>query len=453
MYKTHVYLKNSIKNLKSRVDRSPYSIQFAKVWHWGKLISITSAAQTVVQIVGFISGLIVIRLLPVEEYAFYTIANTILGTMLILADGGIATGVTSIYGKVYNSKREAGTTIITGLILRKKFAIISCLVGLPILIFLLNHQNASWLSIGLLVLAIIPAFYSSLSAKLFEIPLLLNAEVLPLQKNQLKVNASRLFLLFITIFIFPMAFLAILAGGIPQIWGNFNLKKLTRDHLNWNAQADPEIKRKILVFVRKILPGSIYYCFSGQITLWLISIFGSTETIAQVGALGRLAMILTILAAVFNTLAIPGFVKLENKRRNLFLKYSMILMALVFCCAGILLLFMIFPSQALWLLGDGYASLEFELVLFIASSCFELLVGVSFALNSNRGWLINPYLNMALGLSSIVIGVLIFDISSLLGILSFKLFTSVIAFLYFLGYGLYKIFKIKNISTIQSNDI
>ncbi|MCM4160816.1 polysaccharide biosynthesis protein [Antarcticibacterium flavum] len=449
MYNTNSYLINSIKGIKNHLEKLPYWAKLNWLWHWGKLISITGAGQTIVQIVGFVSGILIIRLLPVEEYAFYTLGNTILGTMVILADGGIATGVTSIYGRVWETKNEAGRVVISGLELRKKFALLSLLVGIPILFYLLIHHNASWHLAMLMILSLIPAFFSSLSSTIYQIPLLFHQEVIPLQKNQLKVNVGRLILLFATVLIFPWAFVAILAGGIPQIWGNLNLKKISINYLDWGAQADPEIKKKILVFVKRILPGSIYYCFSGQITLWLISIFGSTENIAQLGALGRLAMILTIIAAVFNTLAIPGFVKLKNERWNLFVKYSLILMTLMLACVGILLFFTLFQSQALWILGDGYSGLEYELVLFIASSCIELLVGISFALNSNRGWLINPYLNIVVGLLSIVVGVLIFDISSLRGILYFKLFTAVIAFLYFVGYGFSKISRIDKVSIIQ----
>ena len=65
-------------------------LNLSSILNWSKLISITASAQLIVQAVGFLSGILIIRLLPVQEYAYYTLANTMLGTMTILADGGIS---------------------------------------------------------------------------------------------------------------------------------------------------------------------------------------------------------------------------------------------------------------------------------------------------------------------------------------------------------------------------
>ena len=59
---------------------------------------------------------------------------------------------------------------------------------------------------------------------------------------------------------------------------------------------------------------SIYFCFSGQITIWLISIFGNTTSIAEVGALGRLAMRLNIFTVRFSIIVIPWYAKLVEKK-------------------------------------------------------------------------------------------------------------------------------------------
>ncbi|MBZ9731298.1 polysaccharide biosynthesis protein [Salegentibacter sp. JZCK2] len=416
----------------------------SKIIQWSKLISITAGAQLLIQALGFISGILIIRLLPVEEYAFYTLGNTILGTMVVLADGGIATGVTAIYGRVWKTKKEAGRVVISGLELRKKFAVISLIVGIPVLFFLLRHHNASWLLATLMVLSLIPAFLSSLSATIYEIPLLFHQEIVPLQKNHLKVNVGRLILLFATVFIFPWAFMAILAGGIAQFAGNLGLKKLAGKRINWAQDPDPLMKKEMLGFVKKLMPGAIYYCVSGQITVWLISVFGATNTIAEIGALGRLAMILTIVSSVFHTVITPRFIKLKNKKNQLLKKYLMIILALIFLSIGILLLFWIFSTQALEILGSTYEGLERELVLFLGASCLELIVGICFVLNSNKGWLVNPYINILVGISSISMGIVLFDISTLNGILLFKLFSAFVIFLFYVIFGISSILKLPN---------
>src|SRR5438045_2535474 len=61
-----------MRTLVQKINSHPVS---AKAFEWGKLISITGAAQIIVQLTGLISGIIVIRLLPTQEYALYTLAN------------------------------------------------------------------------------------------------------------------------------------------------------------------------------------------------------------------------------------------------------------------------------------------------------------------------------------------------------------------------------------------
>jgi hypothetical protein len=87
------------------------------------------------------------------------------------------------------------------------------------------HNVAGWLTSFLITISLIPAFFAALSDSLLEIPLKLHQNILPLQKNQVYVGIGRLLLVGSTIFIFPFAYIAILASGIPRIYGNLNLRK------------------------------------------------------------------------------------------------------------------------------------------------------------------------------------------------------------------------------------
>src|ERR1700712_1501298 len=120
-----------------------YSPKFKKSIEWVKLIAMTGIAQAVVQGLGLISGIFIIRLLPITEYAFYTLTNTTLGSLTVLADGGISVAVMSQGGKYWLDKEKLGVVVSTGLDLRKKFGIVSLLIAIPILFYLLRHHHAS----------------------------------------------------------------------------------------------------------------------------------------------------------------------------------------------------------------------------------------------------------------------------------------------------------------------
>lgn len=426
----------------NRIKEHP---QYDKVLQWGKLISITGSAQIIVQGVGFVSGLLIIHLLPVHEYALYTLSNTMLGTMTLLADGGIGTGVLSQGGKVWQNKEKLGVILATGLNLRRKFAIGSLLFAIPLLIYLLLRNGASWLAAILIVTSLIPAFFAALSDSLLEIFPKLHQDILPLQKNQIMVGFGRLILTGLTIFIFPWTFVAILAGGIPRIYGNIKLRKIAENFVDNNQTTDPVIEKEILSVVKRVLPGAIYYCLSGQITVWLISIFGNATTVAQVGALGRVSVLLGLFATLFSTLLVPRFARQKNEYKVLLNQFILNVLILLIICLFLVLGVSFFSSQFLWILGNNYRGLDAALVLNVIGSCLGLITGLLFSLSSSRGWLINPYIYILTNLLCIIIGIFTFDISSLIGVLRFNIFISVVQAVIYAFYTLLKIYKLRSI--------
>lgn len=410
---------------------------------WGKLISITGSAQIIVQAVGFASGILIIRLLPIQEYAFYTLANTMLGTMMVLADGGITIGVMAKGGKEWQDKKKMGVVLATGLDLRRKFAIVSLIVSVPILFYLLVHNGASWLTSVLIALALIPAFYAALSDSLLEIVPKLHQAILPLQKNQVGVGLARLLLTALTIFVFPWAFIAILAAGLPRIFGNVYLRKISYNYADKNQNPSKEIRKEILAIVKRIMPTSIYYCVSGQITIWLISFFGNTTSIAQLGALGRLSAILSVFGAIVATLVIPRFAKLALDKNLLLKRFAQIMGVLTFSFISIIFVVYLFPAPILWLLGDAYKGLPFELFLSVLSSCIALLAGICFQLYSSRGWAMPPAILIIVNILAIIIFARLLDLSSLKGALFFNIALELVALFQTIVFCTYNIILVK----------
>lgn len=412
-----------------------------KIIEWIRLISITGGTQAIVQAISLVSGILVIRLLPTQEYAMYTLANTMLGTMVLLADGGITSGVTAQGGKVWQDRVRLGIVFSTGLNLRRKFALGSLIIAVPLLLYLLRHHGASWLMSLLIVLALIPAFISTLSSQLLSIIPKLHQDIAPLQKIQVGVNIGRLIILGFTIFIFPWASVAILAAGLPQIWGNTGLTKISAKYAELDQKPDPTIQNEIGSFVKRLLPGVIYYCISGQITIWLISIFGSTTAVAQVGALGRLAMILSIFTVLFSTLITPRFARMPVISRILLTRYLQIQIGFFCLSISIIATVWLFSNEVLWILGKEYSHLRTEVVLNIIGSCLGLIAGSSFSLYISRGWSINPIVSISLEVIAVLCGVAFIDISSLKGILLLNIF---IASTQIIKHNLFALLKIKN---------
>ncbi len=357
---------------------------------WLKLLVITSGGQVAVQAVTFVCGLAVIRLISVEEYAFYTLATTMLGAMGVIADGGVSSGVMLQAGKVWRDKEKLAGVISTGIYLRRKLAIASMALGFPLLALLLLRNGASWgVSVGICI-ALIPVLMATLSSPILDAPLRLHRNVWPLQSINTSAGLLRLGGMLCALSVWPMAAAALLVNGASSIFANWRLRRAASPYLRKGVPVDPEVKAQILALMRRIMPNTIYYSFSSQLTIWLVSVFGSVVAVAQVGALSRIGLALAVAKTVVMTLLFPRFTQLAPSsplvaRRFLQLQGCLWLLSLAVFAAVFVL-----ADPILWLLGPEYAGLKNELLLMTGSSLAGLAAFTSEKLSQSRGWVISP---------------------------------------------------------------
>ncbi|MDQ1085600.1 polysaccharide biosynthesis protein [Siphonobacter sp. SORGH_AS_1065] len=420
-----------------------YSIQ-----RWIELVRLatyTGLAQGSIQVLSLLSGILVIRLLPTQEYAVYTLANTMLGTMTVLADGGISAGVMAQGAAHWNNPRKLGQVIQTGVGLKNKLAFLSLMVAVPVLVGLLRHHQVSWIISVLIVISLIPAFIATLTNSLLQVAPKLHQDVVMLQKNQVQGNIARLGLTVVGVYSFAWAWVAILAAGISQLWANRDLKKRTYAYVDWSQDQDADVKRFILSFIGRILPGALYYCVSGQLVVWLASFYNTTEAVAQVGALGRLTTVLGLFVMVANTLLVPRFARLPAQASLLLKRYLQT--HALFLGLGVIVCVLVglFPNQVLYILGRQYAGLGNELLLNTIGTCLGVLAGISFSLCTSRGWALAAYISIPVNVISILAGLLFIKVDSLAGNLTFYLAITVVQVLMNAGYGLFKIINIPSV--------
>ena len=438
--------------MKGLIQRIVRHANFSKVLNWGKLITITGGAQVLVQGTGFISGILTIRLLSTQEYAYFTLANTMLGTMVMLADSGISNGVMAESGKVWQEKSKLANVLATGLSLRRQFGIISLLVTLPVLGYLLLSHGASWLITLLILLALIPAFFAALSDSLLEIVPKLHQTIQPLQRNQIEVSLGRVALNTALLFFMPYTVIALLANGIPRMYGNLKLKRLSALYTTGYGRPDIEVQEKIIKGVKRTLPIVLYHCISGQLSIWLISLFGATEGISQIGALGRLSMLFGLFTTIFSTLVVPRFSRMAESRKSLMQYFLAIQLSVLTVSITLLGLVKLFSAQILWVLGDKYSGLNYELFLIALINCIGLLGAVCSQLVLSRGWFLKPYFLIGLNFISTVTSFVFFDMHSLVDVLRFTLTISILAYFMDLIYGIISINKIEyKAQTLQVN--
>lgn len=410
-----------------------------------KKVGITGIAQVVIQFIGFVSGILIIRNLSIQEYALYTLSNTLLGTMTILADGGISMGVMSEGGKVWKSRQLLGEVLATGIAMRRKFAIYSLVVMVPSSVYLLMNNGASWMMSILISISIIPTFYMSLTGSIYEIAPKLHQDIIRLQKIQIWLNIGRLGLLSLSIFIFPWAFLALFSAGLPQIWSNAKLKKLGNKYANLSQNVSKEIEGRIYNVVKRILPGSIYYSVSGQLVVWILSLLGSNLIIAQVGALGRLSILINLVNIVFMIIIVPRFSR-SSEDRMVLLKKSIVIILLFLVVLMILnSSIYILKDHILGLLGEEYSELSNELVLSFIAGSVATTAGLIYSLYTSRGWMISPIIYIPINLLSFLFFALSLDLSNAENAIKINIYTAGVQCIMNFAFLYHKINECKNV--------
>jgi hypothetical protein len=146
----------------------------------------------------------------------------------------------------------------------------------------------------------------------------------------------------------------------------------------------PSSEKRTAIFQLTLpaIPSVIYYALGGQISVFLITIFGRTVAVASVGALSRLGQIFALVQPINGILVEPYFARLP--RKQLKSHYLMAVISAGLCGAGVVGLARAYPGLFLWVLGPKYAGLRAEVVLVIVSGAIGLFSGVIAAINGSR---------------------------------------------------------------------
>lgn len=374
--------------------------------------------QLLIQGLGFVSALLIIRFLPADQYAIYTLATSFLLTALGLADGGVVTGVMSEGGKVWSDRKALANVVATGQAIRKMFAPWAALACIPAMLWVLRRHGADWGDCLLITSVVTIAFLSSLTSSIFVVPLQLRQELGLLQRVQLSAALMRTGLVAAGVVSVALAASALAANAVTEAWTSFRLRRIASRPGEPTGTPDGEARRAILRVVGYTLPGVIYYGVSGQLTIWLLSIFGTTEGIAQVGALGRLGAALGLFSSLLSIVVVPRFARLPNERSLLLRRYWEVFFAVVGLTGLVYFVVWRFPETTLSLLGPKYKGLHSEALLMALSCCLGLIAGAMSGLAASRAMLLRPAVGIPIGLAANVFAIAVSDVSTVMGVLT-----------------------------------
>ena len=389
-----------------------------------RIIGNLAIVQGVVQILSFLSGILIIRSLSQQEYAYFTIANTMQGTLNLLADIGISAGVISIGGRVWQDQRRFGQLINTGLQLRKKLALAASVFVVPVLYVLLARNGAHFayrlLLTGLVLAGLLPQLANGI---LTVIPRL-RSDVGRIQVIDFTAAVLRLLGL-IALLWFLNAAVAIAVATAAFAVQYLMLRGYAASVVDLHAAADEQDRQVITRFIRKLAPNALFYSVQGQITVFLISVFAQqASSVAEVGALGRLAMIFAVLSNLITNVFIPAFARCHEAGK-LHLLYLGVIGGVSAFGALVIGAAALFPEQFLFVLGNRYAHLQDELLLMVSGAVLASIAGAMWGLNSAKGWISGSWMYIPATLVTQIALIPFVDFAQVSSVLFFNLISAI----------------------------
>lgn len=390
-----------------------------KIQYWIKTLSKFISIQLIVQALNLGSGILIIRTLSKQEYAYFTLANAMQATMNTLADSGIGSALSAIGGRVWQDPYRFGQLINTAMYLRRYLAVIATLVVTPILFWMLLQNGASIGYTLLLISAILIELYFYLNIGVLIVVPRLYSKIDKLQQLSLLSSGSRFLFLIGGSLIFLNALVGAFSSTVASGLENLMLWFSVKDTIDVKSEINKEYKIEILKIVKTQAPNTIFYCIQGQVTIWLITVFGNTANIAEVGALGRLAVIFSLITSIMTNIVLPSFSRTQSYE-ILIRKYKQIIFSYVFLSLIILLLSMFFPKQLLLILGKNYSSLEKELFFFAMAAVTNAITSILWSINASKGWTEEAWLFIPTIIITQIILLLFLDVSNIIGISIFS---------------------------------
>lgn len=347
-----------------------------------------------------------------------------LGMMTVLSDSGISTGLSSIGGEVWNNKAKLSQLIYTSLRLRRLLALVSSISIVPLLVWLLNKNGSAFPNSILIAGAILLSFSFSITNGIYIVVPKLKSQLNKVQFSYIIDSVGRLFIIGIASILYLNTFIAIMAASFALSIQNLVLKRWVNTEIGIAKTTNYIFKQKIVSLVKHQFPSAIFYCIQGQIVILLLSAFGNNNSVAEVGALGRLAIVLTVINKIYGDIVMPKFSKAQGKA-NVLQMFLLTILFSFFISVALIAFSILFPEQILWILGSKYQGLTSELLLMVINTIVHFIGTTVWMLIAARGWVTNSWWSIPGTIFIQVILILTLDVSSISGALYFSIFSTI----------------------------
>ena len=393
-------------------------------------VAAVGGVETLGVIAGGLAGLLIVNVLPKDQYAQYTFLLACMTLLLGVTDLGIAHCTLPVVGQ-----RAREVPWVVGACQRVfhwRWALLGAgvLVVAPYLYYTTREHSwggaAYWMAAALfmgIVLTTLREHYANAV-------LLILGHVPTLNKIGLKTTAVRLglvglvLLLPITAYSVTGIVAATAAAGVVSVLlYRQALAKHDIAETRLDAGDAKRVDAQVLRIARPLVLPAVFYQVQGVVTVLLVSLFGTANMLAEVGAFGRLAMVLMVLDRMTNILLFPAIARAPTGPR---LATTMVRVHVLYllCMALVLASAVWLPQYWILLLGKQYSTMAAYVWIVFLASMLNNAAGMAFRTLTVRGATANQSFSIPLVLAVQALYLWLFGAADLRAVLLFNLATA-----------------------------
>jgi O-antigen/teichoic acid export membrane protein len=386
------------------------------------------------QLLSASAGLLFVNLLTKEDFALFAICTALQQTIVAQSDLGTLAAVGFFYREHPNweSFRQAILPAIANI--RLKFFILAG--AFLTVIFLLSdvtHGVTGTRILELLCIIFITSWFGIVNS-LQVVALRVHGDVNISVAIEAAAGFARLMLAGLMVWFQLLSAEAALLTGLLSSIASFAVGRIYLPQVPLGLQRG-HYKReeyKVFRYALPLIPGSLYYTFQPSILIWLSTIYGGSERVADVGAISRIGQIINFIGFGLNFFVLPHLASTRGEAA--FKRSYMVIWAIIWSVAGIVLLTVVVSKGAIiGLLGPKYSNLQQEVVTVAEITLLNIAAGYAVLVNRLKGWNKLEPLSTVVLFAGQALLVLIMRMDSTERVLAFGLFYAVWHFLVVIG--------------------
>ena len=402
---------------------------WARIRQWSRLLSEYTAAQVVIQALGVLAGLWLVNLMPVREYALYTFAMSIFAFLSVFSDLGVGSALLFFRRETRAAGAAFAPYVRAAYKIRYALLAVGLCVGLAFMATIGSERGFAYAEIAVVGAILIAAVWAQVGSSVAILQLRLEGFYRGSYLAEACANALRL-LIVAAMWLAgaPLAWLAMLssaAGALTSRTVAAGALRRAGHALPADASQEPQ-RAPLEGVVRYVLPMSlsaVYFSIQGPLTVWLSAYFAGTQSVAEVGALGRLGLIFGLLSGFMGVVLIPRLSAVTDDAHYL-RRYLQFFGVLAVFGVGVVALAWAVPDWLLWLLGESYAGLGDGVIVVAVTAVLASWGGYAVGINNARGWVrLQPVAVVIFAAIQIWL-IVILDLSSTIGVLYYGLWSS-----------------------------